>query len=468
MRPNLSRILIVGTQCPTSAPNSLQLLVSHSVCQTKLCPSARAAARSVGALGRAQAGSTLVATVIISALIGTVLCSYLALIANRNQVAMRALAWNTAMPVLEAGIEEALTHLNRDSNSPTANYWTADQVNGKAVYWKYRALPDGSYFYVTNFNVASPSPIIQSAGYVRSPLSDNQYISRVVQVTATNPPSLFGRAIAANGTVRLAGGSTVDGYNSTNGPYDFSTNRNASGGIATNSKQDNAIDVGSAHVYGKAVTGAGGSVSYAGGSVGDLNQTFGIEDGWTGDDMNVSFQTNSPPAGTPFKPQTTQVGISNITYLTASSSTYIYQTDSFVSNDKTRPMIVTGNCTLWVTGNFAVLGSGYVYIAPGASLNLYVAGMASISGGGVVNGTGSPANFSYFGLSSNTVLNYNGSADFVGTINAPQANFTIGGSVSVYGAIICNTFNSGGGASVHYDQALNGGGKFMVNSWREL
>src|SRR6266446_1459167 len=327
MRPTLSRILIVG-QCRSSAPNSLQPLVGHSACQTKLSPCAREAARREGALGRAQAGSTLVATVIISALIGTVLCSYLALIANRNQAAMRALAWNSAMPVLEAGIEEALTHLNRDSSNPTTNYWTADQVNGQAVYWKYRRLPDGSYFYVTNLNVTSPSPIIQSAGYVRSPLSDNQYISRVVQVTATNPPTLFGRAIAANGTVKLSGGSQVDGYNSTNGPYDLSTNRNASGGIATNSKQDNAIDVGSAHVYGKAVTGAGGSVSYAGGSVGDLNQTFGIEDGWTGDDMNVSFQTNSPPAGTPFKPQATQVGISNITYLTDSSSAYIYQTDS--------------------------------------------------------------------------------------------------------------------------------------------
>ena len=122
---------------------------------------------------------------------------------------MRALAWNTAMPVLEAGIEEALTHLNRDSNSPTANYWTADQVNGQAVYWKYRALPDGSYFYVTNFNVASPSPIIQSAGYVRSPLSDNQYISRVVQVTATNPPSLFGRAIAATPGHRKCSGPSA-------------------------------------------------------------------------------------------------------------------------------------------------------------------------------------------------------------------------------------------------------------------
>ncbi len=247
MRPTLSRILIVG-QCPSSAPNSLQPLVRHSACQTKLSASAREAARRAGALGRAQAGSTLVATVIISALIGTVLCSYLALIANRNQAAMRALAWNSAMPVLEAGIEEALTHLNRDSSNPATNYWTADQVNGQAVYWKYRRLPDGSYFYVTNLNVTSPSPIIQSAGYVRSPLSDNQYISRVVQVTATNPPTLFGRAIAANGTVKLSGGSQVDGYNSTNGPYDLSTNRNASGGIATNSKQDNAIDVGSAHV----------------------------------------------------------------------------------------------------------------------------------------------------------------------------------------------------------------------------
>ena len=40
-----------------------------------------------------QEGSTLVITIVISALIGSVLCSFLVLISARNQGAMRALAW---------------------------------------------------------------------------------------------------------------------------------------------------------------------------------------------------------------------------------------------------------------------------------------------------------------------------------------------------------------------------------------
>src|SRR6266571_6643930 len=91
-------------------------------------------------------GSTLVITIVISALIGSVLCSFLVLISARNQGAMRALAWNSAIPVLEAGIEEALTHLHDDKNNPTANDWANDVVDGQTVYWKRRDFPDGSYF----------------------------------------------------------------------------------------------------------------------------------------------------------------------------------------------------------------------------------------------------------------------------------------------------------------------------------
>src|SRR6185503_15251432 len=106
-------------------------------------------------LCKLQHGSTLVLTMITSALVGTVLASYLQLVGNRNQSAMRATAWNTAIPVLEAGIEEALTHLQFDKNNPSANDWTAELVDGQQVYWKRRALPDGSYYCVTNFNAAS-------------------------------------------------------------------------------------------------------------------------------------------------------------------------------------------------------------------------------------------------------------------------------------------------------------------------
>src|SRR5689334_22378621 len=136
-------------------------------------------------LRRSERGSTLVLTVITSTLVGTVLCSYLVLVTSRNQAAMRAMAWNAAIPVLEAGIEEALTHLNRDSNNPTASNWNQDQVNGQNVYWKRRELTDDSYFIVTNFNVGSSNPVIFSAGYVRSPLKSDEYISRLVRVGAT-------------------------------------------------------------------------------------------------------------------------------------------------------------------------------------------------------------------------------------------------------------------------------------------
>jgi putative adhesin len=109
-----------------------------------------------------------------------------------------------------------------------------------------------------------------------------------------------------------------------------------------------------------------------------------------------------------------------------------------------------------------------VYIAPNASLTLYVGGMGSISGGGVVNGSGLPSKFSYNGLPSSTSLFYSGQGDFVGTINAPEASVRISGGSSVFGAVICNTFTSSGGSGVHYDQALRGGGIFMVTGWTEL
>ena len=131
-------------------------------------------------------------------------------------------------------------------------------------------------------------------------------------------------------------------------------------------------------------------------------------------------------------------------------------------------MVVTGNATLLIAGDFNVNGTGYVKIEPGASLKVYVGGKGFIMGGGIVNGSGDPNKFSYFGLPTSKVLTYGGKADFVGTINAPQADVSVSGGSSVYGALICNTFNSSGGSGVHYDQRLGGGGIFMITSWREM
>src|ERR1043166_56677 len=104
--------------------------------------------------------------------------------------------------------------------------------------------------------------------------------------------------------------------------------------------------------------------------------------------------TPSPPM--PLPPS---IGGSNILFLPAGN----YTAASYTSSDKTKPMFVTGAATLYLTGNLTVSGSGYVQIFPGASLTLYCGGNnVVVSGGGVINGTQLPANFTYYGLNSNT------------------------------------------------------------------
>src|SRR6266850_7984577 len=189
-------------------------------------------------------GSTLVLTLFTCLAIGLVLASYLTLISSRYKIAVRSMNWNAGIPVLEAGIEEALAHLHADTNNPSAYGGMPDTLGGQPVNTKRRDFPDGSYFYVTIYNAATNNPLIYSQGFVRSPLDQDQYISRTVKVATTNPMSIFTRAIASSGTISLNGNSIVDAFDSRVGGYDTSSNRTANAGIATDSTAPNAVSVG--------------------------------------------------------------------------------------------------------------------------------------------------------------------------------------------------------------------------------
>src|SRR4051812_27910324 len=82
----------------------------------------------------------LLVTLFLAAAIGLVLVSMLSLINSQNQAVARSQAWNQCIPVLEAGVEEALAHLNNKKETSLAvNGWTQ---NG-AVYSLYRVVsPD--------------------------------------------------------------------------------------------------------------------------------------------------------------------------------------------------------------------------------------------------------------------------------------------------------------------------------------
>lgn len=420
-----------------------------------------------------RAGSVLVMALTICIVIGTILGSALLLLQSRYKINIRATAWNTAIPVAEAGVEEAMTHLQDDSNSPAANSWTLTNIAGQNVYWKQRSFSDGSYFYTTIYNATSNNPIIYSSGFVLAPFSTNSYITRTIKVLATNPPTVFTKAIAAVGTITLQGSAYVDGFNSRNGSYG-GTNVNSTGSIATDSTNSSsgnpAANIGTGHVYGDITTGPGGLISVSGsGAVGDLswatNHT-GIENsGYTNNNFNVSFPSNSPPTMvSPLSPSSITTGGSNITLLGSGN----YQMSSFTTGNNTQPMMVTGQATLYVTGNFTVQGSGFVQINPGASLTVYVGGSTTtLSGGGVINLGGYATNFTYVGLSGNTSITYSGGSAFIGTVNAPEASFTESGGSGAYGAAIVHDATVSA-AGWHYDDSLGSSGGLVATGWTEL
>ena len=68
-------------------------------------------------------------TLLTTSVIGFMLASYLAMVGTQTATVMRSLTWNKAIPVSEAGIEEALTQINFNGTNRVANNgWVS--VNG--------------------------------------------------------------------------------------------------------------------------------------------------------------------------------------------------------------------------------------------------------------------------------------------------------------------------------------------------
>src|SRR5438874_4547906 len=215
-------------------------------------------------------GSVLLVTLLTATIIGIALASYLALVSNQNLSVTRSLAWNSVMPVVESGVEEALSQIFYNSyTNLSANSWTLSATDG--LYHKTRTVgTDGSYYEVS-ISPVDP-PVIVSKGYVVPPVRDYSqlgmilatavggspsgatptYVCRTVQVK-TQKMRGSGVGLTAKDFISFSGGS-LDSYSSADGPYN-ATNHHAGGKAVSNSKLANAIQVGTAHIYGSASTG---------------------------------------------------------------------------------------------------------------------------------------------------------------------------------------------------------------------
>ena len=70
-----------------------------------------------------ETGTTLIVTLATAGILGSVLATYLVMTSQENLKVKRSIGWNAALPMAEAGIEEACSHVTWN---PTNFNWTAD------------------------------------------------------------------------------------------------------------------------------------------------------------------------------------------------------------------------------------------------------------------------------------------------------------------------------------------------------
>ncbi|MEW6306313.1 MAG: hypothetical protein AB1705_22840 [Verrucomicrobiota bacterium] len=422
-----------------------------------------------------ESGSAVLICLIVASIMGMALASYLSLVSAQHLSVARSQAWNISVPVVEGGIEEALSHLyyNGPTNLGTAG-WSADYFGH---YNKWRQVGDG-WAFMTISNATSLTPTVYSRGYVRVPLSNGQWIQRLIMIN-TRRDNLFTKGLVAKGQITLNGNNVaIDSFDSadpnysSNGVYVVSK-RKANGDVASNSGVTNAIITGNANIFGKASTGPGGTVGHGpNGAVGDLAWQYGgntgIKPGFSADDMNVSF----PDVKLPFSGGFTPGGGSGYQYVISTSGDY-----RISSLSGSLLIASNANVRLIVDGNISLTGQDKIMIEGGGCLNLYMAGAeAKITGTGVVNQNGNATNFFYWGTTNNTTLAVNGNGSFKGVIYAPNANFTMNGGGNsnledITGASVTATARINGNFNFHYDEnlgRLNFSRGYIITAWNEL
>lgn len=446
---------------------------------------------------RSQSGSAVLMVVVVTALAAIVMVAYMGLVSRQNYSTHRSQAWNATIPVIEAGIEDAMSHLNAHGSTNLA----CDGWQSVGSLFAMQRTVGENYYIVTISNyvvgATNNAPVIESRGFVAMPVlvssagnsmfaavgvgGGSGYLGRGIRAT-TGSSALFAKGLVAKGKIDLAGNNiTTDSFDSsdpaasTNGKYDGSK-RKANGDVATNSGLTNSVSVGNADIYGRVSTGPGGSITIGpNGRIGDLNWgSKGIQSGYVKDDMNIVFQdVKAPFNGGAFTPSSDSVGGTNYAYVLGNGN---YQVSGNFSLSSSQKIMVTGsNTVLYVTGDFSMSGQSSIILGQGATLKLYVGGSsASLSGNGIIN-PGSALNFSYYGLTNNTSLSLSGNAAFTGVIYAPNADFTLGGggsnSYDFVGASITKTATMNGHFNFHYDEALSKFGPmrgYVVTSWNEM
>ncbi len=313
----------------------------------------------------------------------------------------------------EAGLDQAIVELTDDQNYSGMAYIPLGDEGGYSV----TVCPPtcgGDLTEPTDANVR----MIQTTGFApdNDPTSTAYSSRSVISHVNIAGSSGFDFAVFAGDSVTLNGTTSIDSYNSNDGPYGANT-ASANGDVGTDSVTTSTVSLnGSSTINGDVTVGPSGNPTDV---ISASSQSL-----ITGSQTSASTEKNYQVM-TSSSTSLGSLSVSGSTKLTLAAGTYRYSS-----------LKITGNAKITTTG----------------AVKIYVDGTVNIGGGGIVNATATPSNLLVYATTSASV-SVSGNSDFYGAVYAPASAVSVSGASDFYGAVVADSFTQSG--EFHYDEALN-------------
>lgn len=438
-----------------------------------------------------QRGTMLIVALILCAVIGVSLGSYLSLSKSSITLANRSFFVTSSLNLAETGVEEALWCFNQvTAGVAPATAWTGWDTTSappaaKRTFTDF-TLSGGAQVrvrvLVDNYNpTGSTQPKVYSEATITLP-SDSRTITKALEVTLRRR-SRFAMGLVAKDQITFNGNvAKIDSWNSLYNddgtargaavPYSTSV-RHASGSAGSTSVAVGTVAVNNADIYGYVSVGSSTTSGVSVGSQGIISGNFSASGGTVdysrvATDFTTNFDIYNDTSTT-----ITDIAVGSFpAVLGAAGVTRTYR----YAGNITSSFEVRGDTTLLLTGSGDVInltgGSDTLTVANNATCVVYTAADIKLTGGGVVNPNTSASSFQIYGTSTTSQnIDVGGGASFNGVIYAPNGVIKIHGNGEVYGSIVGKTITVVGNTKFHYDEALGnfgGNNPFGIVKWLEL
>lgn len=439
--------------------------------------------------GKTQAGSTLIAALIIITVTFAAVSAALFEASGRYRISHQSSRWTQAGQAAEAGCEIGL--MTAQNASWLADGWSGEpDMPGSAPvtktvslssgvpstgpisttisvenidlngYWWLRIRATGSADLAAGrqSSLDTADNLLRKVSLLRdrftnTALSAPQAVRSYEMIA--EPRSPFAMPILLNNNINMGGGSLIDSFDSsdstksTGNLYDI-TKRQSNGNIGINNSTNSNLS--GSYVY--------GDVNYTGTKPLNTTNVQGI--------VTSPFYKPTPtikaPTWTSYTSTPTKITSSQtLTGGTqASPALYKVNTINLSSTDTlTLAPYATGQPSyieIWVTGDVKNTGGSSIVIQNGVHAIIHVAGNMDVTGTAISNSTNVAANALIELITPAAGVNQNvkisGGGTMIAAINAPAADFTLVGGASLSGALVGKTLTTTGTSQIHYDEDL--------------